>query len=82
MINFLTGFRKFAMGIIFLVVAVGLLLAGVIPADDWLKNVTAVVTAFMATNVGEHIINAAKHWIEQKNQKDIAEVMKEHNNGK
>ena len=51
------------MAIIFIVVAVTLLLVGMIPSDDWLKNVSTVIVAFMATNIGEHIINVAKDWI-------------------
>ena len=62
----LTGFRKFTMAIIFLVVAVTLLLYGVIPADDWMKHASSVIVAFMATNVGEHIISVGKEWIREK----------------
>lgn len=61
--KFLTGFRKWTMSIIFLIVAVTLLLMGEIPEKDWLDNVSEVMVAFMATNVGEHIINVGKTWI-------------------
>jgi type IV secretory pathway VirB2 component (pilin) len=62
----LTGFRKFAMAVIFLVVAICLLLFDVVPKDDWMKHVASVMIAFMATNVGEHIINVGKEWIKKK----------------
>ncbi len=67
--RFLTGFRKWTMAIVFLVVAVALLCAGFIPSDTWLDNVAEVMVAFMATNVGEHIISVGKRWVENKNAK-------------
>lgn len=73
--EFITGFRKFTMALAFLVVAISLLLAGYVPADDWLKHVGAVMTAFMATNVGEHIIAVGKEWIKERQKKDIKDVM-------
>ena len=63
--KFLTGFRKWTMSIIFLTVAVVLLLTGFIPKETWLDNVSEVMVAFMATNVGEHIINAVKGWVKK-----------------
>jgi hypothetical protein len=54
------------MALIFLIVAIGLLTYGVIPREDWLKHVSSVMIAFMATNVGEHIINVGKAWIKSK----------------
>lgn len=64
--KWLVGFRKFAMAGIFLAVAVTLLVTGQIPAVDWMKHMSSVMIAFMATNVGEHIINVAKQWIQQR----------------
>ena len=64
--EWITGFRKFTMAMAFLVVAVVLLSLEMVPSDDWLKQVGAVMTAFMATNVGEHIISVAKDWIKRK----------------
>lgn len=69
MLKYLTGFRKFTMAIIFLVVAVGLLLFEVVPASDWMKQVSSVMIAFMATNVGEHIIAVGKEWLSAKSNK-------------
>ena len=66
MFKFLTGFRKFTMSLIFLLVAIILLMAGEIPKEDWLKYVSDVMVAFMATNVGEHIINVVKDWVKNK----------------
>lgn len=64
--EFLTGFRKFTMAVIFLMVAVALLVLEYIPAQGWLSDVGSVMTAFMATNVGEHIIAIGRQWIESK----------------
>ena len=69
MLKILTGYRKFTMAALFLTVAVGLLTAGVIPKDDWLKHVSSVMIAFMATNVGEHIISVGKEWVNGKLKK-------------
>ncbi len=66
MFKYLTGFRKFTMSIVFLVVAVALLLTDQVPQEDWMKQMSSVMVAFMATNVGEHIINVAKDWVGKK----------------
>lgn len=66
--EFLAGFRKFTMAVVFLITAVALLLAGYIPSEGWLSDVGSVMTAFMATNLGEHIITIGKKWIEGKNE--------------
>jgi hypothetical protein len=54
------------MSLIFLIVAIILLMVGAIPSEDWLKHVSNVMVAFMATNVGEHIINVVKDWVKNK----------------
>ena len=64
--GYLVGFRKWTMAIIFLIVAVSLLLLKEIPSKDWLSNVKDVMVAFMATNIGEHIINVGREWIKEK----------------
>lgn len=69
MLKVLTGYRKFTMAVLFLLVAILLLTAGTIPKDDWLKHVSSVMIAFMATNVGEHIISVGKEWINEKFKK-------------
>lgn len=64
--EFFVGMRKFAMALIFLAVAIILLVTGVIPKEDWLDNVKDVMVAFMATNIGEHLISVGKDWIKEK----------------
>ena len=75
--EYLVGFRKFTMAVAFLVVAIILLIAGVIPSDDWLKQVSAVMIAFMGTNIGEHIIQVGKDWIANRKWENMKEVMKD-----
>lgn len=70
MFKWLAGFRKFAMALLFLFVAVALLLGGVVPGDTWMEHMSSVMVAFMATNVSEHIINVAKDWVKQRREKD------------
>ena len=67
--EFITGFRKFTMAMVFLIVAVVLLSLEMVPADDWLKQVGSVLTAFMATNLGEHIIKVGKEWVKERTGK-------------
>jgi len=67
--KWLVGFRKFTIAIIYLVVAVVLLLTGEIPKADWLENVSKTIMAFFATNIGEHLINVGKVWINEKFKK-------------
>jgi len=73
-LRYLQGFRKFTMAVLFLVVAIILLVSSSIPADDWLKHVSSVMIAFMATNIGEHIIGVTKDWLEGKKIKDLKEL--------
>ena len=69
--GFLNGFRKWSMAIIFLAVAVVLLVFEQVPSVDWMDNVSEVMVAFMATNVGEHILNVTKEWVKGKNFGEI-----------
>ena len=73
--NILVGMRKFLMATIFLLISTTLLLFGIVPADTWMKHMAEVMVAFMATNIGEHIISIGKQWIEERGKKDIREVM-------
>lgn len=73
MAGFLLGFRKWTLAVIYLVIAVALLLAGKIPKEDWLGEVTKVVTAFMATNVGEHLLAIGKDWVAKLGDKNETE---------
>lgn len=65
-ISFLTGFRKFTMAVLFLVIALILLVVHYISGSEFITTSRDVVVAFMATNVGEHIIGAVKQWITKK----------------
>lgn len=77
MFKWVIGNRKFFMVALFLMVAVYLLLDKRVPAQDWLDNVSEVMVAFLGANIGEHLMEVGKKWIETKNQKDIQEVLKE-----
>jgi len=76
-LNGLNGFRKLSMGIIFVLVATILLVMGYVPSDDWMKNVSAVVIAFMSTNLGEHIVAVAKEWGNSKKIETVIEGAKD-----
>ena len=73
--RFLVGFRKFTVAIIFLVVSLGLLLGGVVTGGDFMKYNSSVIVAFMATNIGEHLLEIGKTWV---NEKIIASLSGKH----
>lgn len=64
--KFLNGFRKWSMAALFLGTAVILLITKQIPSKGWIEAVGAVMIAFFGTNVGEHIIDAAKEWVAKR----------------
>lgn len=76
-LNGLNGFRKWSMGIIFILVSTGLLLSNYIPPDDWLQHVSAVIIAFMSTNIGERVIEAVKDWGKSKKIESVIEGAKD-----
>jgi len=63
MLNFLNGFRKWSLAIIYLAVSVALLVTGQIGSVDWMKYTSEVIAAFMATNIGEHAVNVTRDWL-------------------
>lgn len=64
--KYLVGLRKFTYGMIFLIVSLILLMFDIVEGQDWVKYNKEVAVAFMATNIGEHIINVAKTWVDDK----------------
>lgn len=70
-LNGLNGFRKWSMAIIFTIISTVLLVLGYIPGSDWMSQMAVIMSAFFATNVGEHIIDAVKGWGESKEIKTI-----------
>jgi hypothetical protein len=65
-ISFLTGFRKFTFGILFVLVALGLLFSNKVTGSEVITTMRDVVVAFMATNVCAKIIGATTAWIKKK----------------
>lgn len=64
--RFLVGFRKFSYGLIFILISLILLLSGYISGSDWILYNKDVALAFMATNIGEHLIKITKDYINDK----------------
>jgi len=64
--KWLVGFRKFTVVIIFLCVSLGLLLAELMTGSEWVQYNSQVVIAFMATNVGERLLNLGKDYFRDK----------------
>ena len=76
-LNGLNGFRKWSMALLFIVIATVLLVMGYIPGQDWMKQMSTVMAAFFATNVGEHIISAVKEWGDSKKIETVIENAKD-----
>lgn len=69
MLNWLVGFRKFTIVVLAIILATTFLLTGHIPGSDYVKALGVIVSAFCATNIGEHLVSTAKEWIKQKKGK-------------
>lgn len=70
MFGFLIGFRKFLIMLIFLVVMIIFRVLGYINGAEFAQNLQLAVVAFFGTNIGEHLLNLGKKWVEGK-LKDI-----------
>ena len=62
----LIGLRKFTYGLIFLAISLILLMFDIVTGPDWIKYNKEVAVAFMATNIGEHLINLGKEYFKDK----------------
>ncbi len=65
-IRFLTGFRKFTFGMIFIIVVLILLTIGQVQGPLVVTTMRDVVVAFMATNVAAKIIGATQQWLKKR----------------
>ena len=68
MLNWLIGFRKFTIVLLAITLATVFLLTGHIPGSDYAKVLGSMVVGFVSSNIGEHLINAAKEWIKTKKE--------------
>lgn len=76
-LNGLNGFRKWSMVLIFIIISTTLLVLEYIPGTDWMSQMAIIMSAFMATNIGEHIVGAVKDWGESKKIKETIENAKD-----
>ena len=65
-LSFLIGFRKFTMGLIFFSTSLILLYFNVVTGSEWIQHNASVVTAFFATNVGEHLLKLGEQYFKDK----------------
>ncbi len=75
-LNGLNGFRKWSMASLFIIVATTLLVFEYVPGDTWMQYMSSVMVAFMATNIGEHIIGTVKEWGKSKKIEETIEDAK------
>lgn len=66
MLEFLVGFRKFITFMIYFIVLVAFVLFDIIDGGQFVDGAKAGVTAFMATNVGEHLLKLGKEYVSSK----------------
>jgi hypothetical protein len=65
-VEFLTGFRKLSMGVLFMVTTLILLFLGKVSGSEFITTNRDVIVAFMATNVCSKIIGATVAWLKKK----------------
>lgn len=63
------GVRKFVLAILFIAIALTLMLTRFITGSEFITTTRDVVVAFIGANIGEHVINAVKGWINAKKRK-------------
>lgn len=71
---FLLGFRKFTIMAIFLIVMVLFRIFDLINGEQFSANLQIAVVAFFGTNVGEHLVNLGKDFLQGK-LKNIPEAL-------
>ena len=65
-INFLNGFRKLTICVVVLVLAAVFLISGHINGDQFASVLTITVPSYFAGNIGEHLTETAKQWLQSK----------------
>lgn len=66
---FLNGFRKLFVCMVVVTISVIFTITGHLTGDQITKVLTITVPAYFAGNVGEHITNSVKEYIEKKFKK-------------
>lgn len=79
--QFMIGFRKLFYGVLFFTVSLILLLFDIVTGEEWIKYNSGVVTAFFATNIGEHLVNVGKDWVKDRITRTNMDIIKEVKNG-
>lgn len=63
---FLLGFRKFVIMTLFLLVMIAFRIFDLINGEQFATNLQVAIVAFFGTNVGEHLINLGKDYLNGK----------------
>ena len=63
---FLTGFRKFTVMVAFMAIMVLFRVLDYVNGQEFAENLQLAVVAFMGTNLGEHLIQLGKDWVQGK----------------
>lgn len=67
--KFLLGFRKLSVTLLCTLLLTGFLISGHVEGSDYAKSLSAMVVAFVSANIGEHLTNLAKDYINKLKEK-------------
>ena len=62
------GYRKFSITLLCIALLTTLLLTGYVGGVSYAKALSGIVIAFVSANVGEHILNLGKDYINKSNK--------------
>jgi len=65
-VQFITGFRKLFMGVLFMTTTLVLLFLGKVNGSEWISTNRDVVVAFITANIAAKIIGATRDWFSKK----------------
>lgn len=65
-LSFLVGFRKFFITLLFISVMIIFRILNYINGAEFAENLQLAVVAYLGSNVGEHLLDLGKKWVEGK----------------
>ena len=71
------GFRKFAVIVMFMAVMITFRLLEMIDGKEFADNLQIGIVAYLGSNLGEHVINIGREYMDRKSSKKKEEGPKE-----
>lgn len=63
------GFRKLSITLVCVILLTVFLITGHVEGSDYAKSISAMVVSFVSANIGEHLTNLAKDYINKLKEK-------------